>query len=82
VCANGYGVSAIDAVYSYPTGDQTWDVEVIAHELGHNLGSPHTHSCAWVNEGRMPSGTLDSCAAAEGGCASTRTTCRPTRARS
>jgi len=70
VCSNGYGVSAIDAIYSYPTVTSTWDVTVIAHELGHNLGSPHTHSCAWVNEGRIPAGTLDSCEVAEGGCAS------------
>jgi hypothetical protein len=69
VCSNGYGVSAIDAIYSYPTVTTTWDVEVITHELGHNLGSPHTHSCAWVNEGRIPAGTLDSCATPEGSCA-------------
>jgi len=25
----------------------SWDVNVITHELGHNLGSPHTHSCFW-----------------------------------
>jgi hypothetical protein len=69
VCSNGYGVSAIDAIYTYPTATTTWDVEVITHELGHNLGSPHTHSCAWVNEGRWPAGTLDSCATPEGSCA-------------
>jgi hypothetical protein len=69
VCSNGFGVSAIDAVYSYPTVTTTWDVEVITHELGHNLGSPHTHSCQWVIEGRIPAGTLDSCAAPEGSCA-------------
>jgi len=71
VCSgNAYGVSAIDAVYSYPTFTTTWDVNVIAHELGHNFGSPHTHSCTWAAEGRVPSGTLDSCETAEGGCAS------------
>lgn len=70
VCSNGYGVSAIDCVYTYPTVTSTWDVNVIAHELGHNTGSPHTHSCTWVSEGRIPSGTLDSCDTAEGSCAS------------
>src|SRR5262249_55826343 len=34
-----------------------------------NLGSPHTHSCQWVAEGRWPAGTLDSCVAPEGSCA-------------
>lgn len=25
----------------------SWPVEVTTHETGHNLGSPHTHACAW-----------------------------------
>jgi len=25
----------------------SWDVNVVTHELGHNLASPHTHDCAW-----------------------------------
>jgi hypothetical protein len=32
---NAFAVSAIDAVYSYPTFTSTWDVNVIAHEMGH-----------------------------------------------
>lgn len=25
----------------------SWSVNVVTHELGHNLGSPHTHDCNW-----------------------------------
>lgn len=35
---------------------------VVAHELGHNLGSPHTQSCFW------PGGPIDGCVAPEGDC--------------
>lgn len=37
--------------------------QVIAHELGHNLGSPHTHSCLWDN-GKP----LSICVPTEGDC--------------
>ncbi len=44
VCgAYGYGVSNIDADATFPIVGYEWDVNVIAHELGHNLGSNHTH---------------------------------------
>lgn len=28
----------------------SWSVEVIAHEMGHNMGSPHTHACFWNDD--------------------------------
>ena len=44
----------------------SWNVMVMAHELGHILGSQHTHACVWNGN----STALDGCAGAtEGGCA-------------
>jgi len=40
----------------------SWSVNVFAHEMGHNMGSPHTQSCSWVG------GALDNCYTTEGGC--------------
>jgi hypothetical protein len=40
----------------------SWTVEVVAHELGHNYGSPHTQWCGW--EG----GAIDGCVEPEGDC--------------
>lgn len=64
ICRNtfGYAFSSIRNNYErYPT--YSWSVEVIAHELGHNLGSPHTQSCSW------PGGAIDNCYPPEGNCA-------------
>jgi hypothetical protein len=58
--AYGYGVSMIYNTYNtIPT--YSWTIEVVTHELGHNLGSPHTQSCTW------PGGPIDNCYSVEGG---------------
>ncbi|HMG15787.1 MAG TPA: M12 family metallo-peptidase, partial [Saprospiraceae bacterium] len=62
VKAYAFGVSAIYNTYSnVPTF--SWTIECVTHELGHNLGSPHTQSCTW------PGGAIDNCYTTEGGCA-------------
>ncbi|MEO6038628.1 MAG: M12 family metallo-peptidase, partial [Saprospiraceae bacterium] len=65
ICTKSYafGVSAINTTFAnVPT--YSWSVEVMTHELGHNLGSWHTHSCNWTG------GALDNCYTPEGSCAS------------
>ena len=44
----------------YPT--YSWTAYAVTHEIGHNLGSPHTHSCLW------PTGPIDNCWCPEGDC--------------
>ncbi|PPK88352.1 putative secreted protein (Por secretion system target) [Neolewinella xylanilytica] len=62
----GYGLSGIDNSYR-AVPNYSWTVFVLAHELGHNFGSEHTHDCAW-NGNNTP---LDNCASMNGGCATT-----------
>jgi hypothetical protein len=62
------GMAALDAI-----GDSTKAIVIsgeysVAHELGHIMGSPHTHNCYWP---AGPGGTLapiDKCATVEGDC--------------
>ncbi len=40
-------------------------VYIMAHEIGHNIGSVHTQDCSWVG------GPIDNCVAPEGNCPNT-----------
>jgi Metallo-peptidase family M12/Secretion system C-terminal sorting domain len=56
---NRSSVCAIYTTYSnFPT--YSWTVEVVSHELGHNLGSHHTHWCGWAG------GAIDNCGPSAG----------------
>ncbi len=41
------------------------DVSVVAHEIGHNMGSPHTYACAW---GPNRNQIIDICPGLNSGC--------------
>jgi len=54
-----YNFSYSDVNFSFnnvPTF--SWTIEVITHELGHLLGSPHTHACVWNGN----NSAIDNCA--------------------
>jgi len=63
LCSNSYfhAYSNIYTAYAdFP--NYSWDVMVLAHEMGHNIGSQHTQWCGW------PGGAIDNCYQTEGGC--------------
>jgi hypothetical protein len=47
----------------------SWSVEVVTHEQGHNLGSRHTHACAWNGNGTAIDGCGPTAGYTEGSCA-------------
>lgn len=62
------GYSGIGTLY-YVVPAVSWNINVLAHEIGHNLGSNHSHDCVW-NGNNTP---IDGCGPQAGypvtGCA-------------
>lgn len=51
-----YAFSGVSMNYQQlPT--YSWVINVISHEMGHSLGSPHTHACFWNDDNTA----IDSC---------------------
>ncbi|KIA88381.1 zinc metalloprotease [Kaistella jeonii] len=56
-----YSYSGVNFAYSnVPT--YSWNIEAMTHEIGHNLGSPHTHDCFWNGDNTR----IDGCGPASG----------------
>ncbi|MBX2974428.1 MAG: hypothetical protein KF797_15130, partial [Flavobacteriales bacterium] len=60
--------SDINSTYqNVPT--YSWSVEVVTHEQGHNMGSSHTHACAWNGNNTAIDGCGPAAGYTEGSCA-------------
>lgn len=56
-----YSYSGVNSFFSnVPT--YSWNIEAMTHEIGHNLGSPHTHDCVWNGDNTR----IDGCGPASG----------------
>ncbi len=65
-----YAFSNIDPSYNnYPL--YSWTVNVVTHEMGHSIGSRHTHACVWPTGPGGSIRSIDSCYTAEGNCFTT-----------
>jgi len=46
----------------------SWSINVVTHEQGHNMGSPHTHACAWNGNNTAIDGCGPTAGYTEGTC--------------
>ncbi len=58
-----YAYSGINMTYN-EVPVYSWTILAMSHEMGHALGSPHTHACVWNGNNTA----IDSCMTLEGNC--------------
>lgn len=64
---SNYAYSDVNFAYlTVPT--YSWTVQVITHEFGHSLGSPHTHRCSWNGNNTAIDGCGQQAGFTEGSC--------------
>ena len=75
LCDNSWGYAFSSDMnsntsFSFPNPAYTWNLFVVAHEIGHNIGSRHTHWCGWsaVPSLSFIGGPIDNCVDVQGSC--------------
>ena len=71
-CTSSYAYSVsgnLSGWFPYPLADYNggnWDIMVVTHEMGHNVGAPHTHNyCPAPADSCAPSGYFGQCQSAQ-----------------
>jgi hypothetical protein len=64
LCSNTFQVAVSTSLSTniVPLPTFSWSVECVTHEMGHNMGSPHTHACVWNGN----NSAIDGCGPAAG----------------
>ena len=73
LCSNNWGYafsSDLDNTtsFSFPSPPYTWNLNVVTHEIGHNIGANHTHWCGWLPDPTLgfSGGGIDDCGVISG----------------
>lgn len=66
---SNYAYSDLNGTSFSSVPNYSWTIQVITHEFGHSLGSPHTHRCAWNGNNTSIDGCGTQAGYPEGSCA-------------